>query len=74
MGKFSHEDLSAIKKSPQFLRAVREERCYLKKMRQSNLIMENNLPTRDGKLWKNITRMVHVLETAMGAASNAPFI
>ena len=38
--------------------------------------MESNLPlklqpTRDGKLWKNITCTVHVLKTAMAAASNA---
>ena len=41
--------------------------------------MENNLPwklqpTRDGKLWKNITCTVHVLKTAMAAVSNAPFV
>ena len=42
--KFSHEDLSAITKSKQFSRAVREENKCRTKTRQSNLKMENNLP------------------------------
>ena len=55
-----HEDLSGITKSTQFSRAVREEKGYLTKTRQSNLKMKNNLPwklqpTCDGTLWKNIT-------------------
>ena len=42
--KFSPEDLSAITKSTQFSRAVREEKQYRTKTRQSNLKRENNLP------------------------------
>ena len=59
--KFSHEDLLKCNdKEYTVLEGSAGRKIISKKLRQSNLKMENNLPwklqaTRDGKLWKNIT-------------------